>query len=128
MSMHRFLTDNIEGIVKPVKSYPGCPVEYDFDPDPKLVGELSEWLVNNTDHGVLFSDLIEHHGHERIGFQVMMWYAKHMNATADAFTGSLFRTFISGLLSDYAMSILNDKSDDLISQFASMQKEKANAE
>lgn len=126
MSMWQFMTDNIDGIVKPLMKYPGYPAEYDYDPDPQVTGALAMWLVDNTDASVLFDDLIQYHGHEIIGMKIMDWYCIHMNAKADAFTDGNLRTFLTEQLFNYAESLLNDKSDDLISYYVSMQKEQHN--
>ena len=62
MSMWQFMTDNIDGIVKPLMKQPGYPTEYDYDPDPQVIGALSHWLVDNTAPEALFDDLVQHYG------------------------------------------------------------------
>jgi|TARA_R110000824_G_scaffold330042_1_gene516795 hypothetical protein len=123
MSMWQFMTDNIDGIVKPLMKQPGYPTEYDYDPDPQVIGALSHWLVDNSAPEALFDDLIQHYGHEVFGFPIIKWYDHQIKGTDVTACDTNFRTFLSYKLYDYAMSLLSDKSDDLISYYAGLQKE-----
>jgi hypothetical protein len=123
MSMLKFMTDNIDGIVKPVMQQPGYPAEYDYDPDPQVVVDLSHWLVANTDPTALFDDLIQHYGHEVFGLHIIKWYDNQRRGTRITACDANLRTFLSAKLYHYAMSLLDEKSDDLISHYARLQKE-----